>query len=273
MGPAACAGTLPSSMAVIDLHCHILPGVDDGPADMGATVELARAQVTAGVRRVVATPHVTWELPANEAPRIREAVASVNAVLEVEGIDVEVVPGGEIGLTRAAAFEDEELQALTMGDGPWVLVEPPLQVASTGFDVVLHRLGARGHRVVLAHPERSPGFQRDPGKLEECVAAGMLTSITAGSLVGRFGTTVQRFTHELVRAGLVHNVASDAHDVSRRPPGLRDDIEAAGMAARADWWTRDVPAAILAGEAISPAPELDLPAPPQRRRLRPLWRR
>lgn len=255
---------------MIDLHCHILPGIDDGPPSLRATVELARAQVAAGVRQVVATPHVTWELPANDPPRIREAVAEVNAVLEAEGIDLEVVAGGEIGLTRAAALDDDDLRALAMGEGPWILVEPPLQVASTGFDVVLHRLGARGHRVVLAHPERCPAFQREPKKLRECVAAGMLTSITAGSLVGRFGSTVQRFTRGLVAAGLVHNVASDAHDALRRPPGLREAIDAAGLSSHADWWTQDVPAAILAGEAISLAPELD---PPDRRGLRALWRR
>ena len=90
--------------------------------------------------------------------------------------------------------------------------------------MLLHHLQARGHRIVLAHPERSPALQRDPGKLAALVDAGMLCSITAGSLVGRFGSTVQRFTFDLVQEGLVHNVASDAHDARRRPPGMAEEI-------------------------------------------------
>jgi len=249
---------------VIDLHCHILPGVDDGPPTLDETLALARAQVAAGVTRVLATPHVTWDIPTTSG-QVADGVAQVNAALAEAGLPLEVLPGGEIAVTRVADLDDDELRALSLGGGPWLLVESPLTPSAAGFDNVLHHLQARGHRVVLAHPERCPAFIREPERLAALVHAGMLTSITAGALVGRFGGTVERYAHELVRDGLVHNVASDAHDTRRRPPGLREVLDEAGYGEHVDWWCDEVPAAILSGERIPHPP----PAPlPQRRRRR-----
>ena len=259
---------------MIDLHCHILPGVDDGPPTMEGTFDLARAHVAAGVTHVLATPHVTWDIPTTST-QVHDGVATVNAALREEGIPLEVLPGGELALTRVAELDDGELRALALGGGPWLLVESPLTPSAAGFDNVLHHLQARGHRLVLAHPERCPAFQREPERLAALVHAGMLTSITAGALIGRFGSTVERYAHELVRDGLVHNVASDAHDTHRRPPGMRDELEDAGYGEHADWWCGEVPAAIIAGTQIPHPP----PAPlPQRRRrglgaLRAAWSR
>lgn len=257
---------------MIDLHCHILPGIDDGPPDMDGTLALARAHSAAGVRTVLATPHVTWDLPGNDAATIGAGAEAVNGALAAEGIALEVLTGAEIALTRAADLDDAELAALALGDGPWLLVESPLHPSATGFEGVLHHLQDRGHRVLLAHPERCPAFQREPDKLVDCVRAGMLTSITAGALVGRFGSTVERFARRLVAEGLVHNVASDAHDAVRRAPGMSAEIEQAGLGARLAWWTEEVPAALLAGAAIPVAPALEL-VPEPRGRLRSLFGR
>ena len=247
---------------MIDLHCHILPGVDDGPPSLEHTMALAKAQCAAGVRRVLATPHVTWDIPTT-SEQVRDGVAAVNAALSEAELPLEVLTGGEIALTRVAELDDEELRALALGGGPWLLVESPLTPSAAGFDNVLHHLQARGHRIVLAHPERCPAFQREPERLASLVHAGMLTSITAGALVGRFGSTVQRYAHELVKDGLVHNVASDAHDTRRRPPGLRAELEDAGYGEHVDYWCEEVPGAIVGGEQIPHPP----PAPvPQKRK-------
>src|SRR5206468_2448547 len=157
--------------------------------------------------------------------QVADGVAAVNASLRENGIELEVLPGGEIAISRAADLDDNELRALGLGGGPWLLVESPLTPSAGNFDNALRHLQARGHRVVLAHPERCPAFIREPERLAALVHAGMLTSITAGALVGRFGGTVERYAHELVRDGLVHNVASDAHDTRRRPPGLREVLD------------------------------------------------
>jgi protein-tyrosine phosphatase len=142
-----------------------------------------------------------------------------------------------------------------------------------GFDTLLYSLQERGHRILLAHPERSPAIQRSPELLEQFVSDGMLSSITAASLRGEFGGTVKRFTFELLERDLVHNVASDAHDARHRRPGIGDAFEAAedelpGISERAKWMTVDVPKAILDGGPV-PAP----PGAPPRRRRRGLLRR
>jgi protein-tyrosine phosphatase len=247
---------------VIDLHCHILPGIDDGPPTLDDALALARAQVDAGVRTVIATPHVTWDLPRNDAATIRAAVDELSAQLRAAEIDLDVRAGAELAITRAAELDDDELRALAIGGGPWLLVESPLTTGATGFDAILSHLQMRGHRLVLAHPERCPAFQRDPELLSRLVHGGMLTSLTAGAFVGRFGETVRRFALGLVREGLVHTVASDAHDVTRRPPGIAGELDEAGLGEWHAWWTQAMPHAVLTGSAL-PAPPL-VSAPPPR---------
>src|SRR3954464_13419675 len=239
---------------------------------MEATLDLARAHVVAGVKQVLATPHVTWDIPTT-SEQVADGVANLNATRREEGIPLEVLPGGERALARVAELADEELRALALGGGPWLLVRSLLTPSAAGFDNVLHHLQARGHRLVLAHPERCPAFQREPERLAALVHAGMLTSITAGALVGRFGSTVERYAHELVRDGLVHNVASDAHDIARRPPGLRDELERAGYGSHVDWWCMEVPSAIIAGTQIPYPPPAPLRQVKRKSRLRTAWSR
>jgi protein-tyrosine phosphatase len=238
---------------VIDLHCHVLPSIDDGPATIEGSVALARAAAVAGTRILVATPHVSARY-SNDAGTIGRLVTEVNSRLEVEGIPVEVRPGAEIAITRVGDLDPSELSSLGLGGGPWLLLEPPFMRTFTRLGPILLDLQRRGYRIVLAHPERCPVFHRDPGLLETLVEAGLLTSVTAGSLVGAFGRDVRRFALQLVRAGLVYNVASDAHDHRHRPPGMASELERVGLAPLADWLTRDVPNAILEGAEIPARP-------------------
>ena len=259
--------TTASLRRVIDLHTHVLPGIDDGPPTVEASIELARAAAADGTSTLVATPHVSWEYPANDAPRIAAAVEALEGELERAGVEVALRTGGEIAVTRAHELGAAELRALRLGAGDWLLAEAPLGAAAVGFDSALHALAGGGHRIVLAHPERSPLFHSEPELLRRFVAGGMLTSVTAGALAGRFGSTVKRFALWMLEEDLVHNVASDAHDARRRPPGLRAGLEAAeaelpGVVERAEWMTVSVPDAILAGKPIPEPPS----AAPRRRR-------
>ena len=120
-------------------------------------------------------------------------------------------------------------------------MECPFTPVATGMDALVFDLQRRGHRVVLAHPERCPAFHRDRRPLEMLVHGGVLTSITAGSLVGRFGGEVQRFAMQLARDELVHNVASDTHDPERRAPGIRAELERAGLGELASGWPARFP--------------------------------
>jgi len=250
---------------VIDLHCHVLPGIDDGPATIEDSLALARAAASAGTHIVVATPHVSWEYP-NRAETIARLVDELNRRLRGEGVSLVIRCGAEIAMTRVGDLAVEELARLTLGGSSWLLVEPPFTLVATGLDLLVTELQRRGFRIVLAHPERCPALHRDRQTLERLVDSGVVGSLTAGSLDGRFGAVVRRFSLELVRDGLVHNVASDAHDPSNRPPTIAGELDRAGLGSLADWLTEEVPSAILADAEIPPRPEVEIASAPRRGR-------
>jgi protein-tyrosine phosphatase len=238
---------------VIDLHCHILPGIDDGPPTVADSLQMARIAVDLGMRTVVATPHVADRYP-NRSEDIARHVHELNKRLVAASIPLEVLSGAEIALARLIDTPPEELARLSIAGGSWILLEPPFVLAVGGIERAVDNLFALGFRVLLAHPERCPAFHRDRATLERLVGAGVATSVTAGSLVGRFGTAVRRFSHTLVGDGLVHNVASDAHDYAERPPGIADELRECGLDWLADWLANDVPAAIIAGAELPQRP-------------------
>lgn len=250
---------------MIDLHTHVLAGIDDGPKDSEGSLALARAACAAGTETLLATPHVSWRYD-NRSERIAALVAELNDRLAAAEIPVEVLPGAEVALTRAAELEPEELARLRLGGGPWLLVEPPINPVAIGLEEMVASLQEQGHRVLLAHPERCAPFHRDPKMLASLVRAGALVSITAGSLVGEFGGPVRHFALGLVREGLVHNVVSDAHDHVNRPPEIREPLERAHLAQLGEWLAVDVPRAILAGDEIPSRPAFALPGAGGRRR-------
>lgn len=214
---------------LVDVHFHLLWGIDDGPQTRHEAMALARAAAASGTTSIAATSHVSWDWPDNVShtlePRIREA----RFALSQESIPLELFSGAEVALTRAVELDDDELQALALGRGPWVLVEPPVLAQAAGVGTMFDTLRARGHSIVIAHPERCPAFHHEPEALQRLVAAGMLCSITARALTGAFGKTVKRFSHAMLREGLAHNVASDAHDAKRRPPDLSNVMRAAEL--------------------------------------------
>jgi protein-tyrosine phosphatase len=245
---------------MVDLHCHVLPGIDDGPQTIEDSVALARAASAAGTQILVATSHVCWNYR-NDARTIRRLVAELNARLAAEKVPVEVRAGAEIAMTRVGDLDPHELSRLSLGgSGRYLLVEPPFTPMVSGLEAVILDLQRQGYAVVLAHPERCPAFHRDRSILDALLGAGVFTSVTAGSLVGRFGRDVRRFAHELVIDGMVHNVASDAHNHTLRPPGIATELEEAGLTPLKDWLTIAVPGAILAGTDIPPRPAVDMPA-------------
>jgi protein-tyrosine phosphatase len=252
---------------VIDLHCHVLPGIDDGPKTIAGSLALARAAADAGIRTLVATPHVSWHYQ-NDAATIGGLVRELRALLAAEGVELELRAGAEVAMTRIDELEDEELARLRLGGGEWLLLEPPFSPIVTGLEEIVQEVRRRGNRVLLAHPERCPAFHRDPRMLVSLVRSGVLTSITAGSLVGRFGGTVRRFALELVHDELVHNVTSDAHDLDGRAPGIAAELEHAGLTPLAEWLTEAIPTAILDGGEIPARPALAGPRARQARRLR-----
>ena len=251
---------------MIDLHCHILPGIDDGPATIEQSLSMARAAAAAGTRTILATPHVNSRYP-NTAATIAELVQLLNERIADEALDLEILPGAEIAMTRIPELEPEELGELRIGDGPWLLAEPPFSQVASGLEGIVERLHAQGHRVLLAHPERCPAFHREPRLLDTLLRQGVLASVTAGALIGSFGDVPRRFALDLLERGSVANVASDAHDDDRRPPSIAPEIAGAGFAPWTEWLTQAVPRAILDGASEMP------PRPPGERPRKTVTRR
>lgn len=238
---------------------------------------LARAAAAAGTRVLVATPHVNWRYR-NDPQEIAALVAELGERLADAGVRtatgevLEVRTGAEIALTQVADVEPAQLAKLGLGGGRWLLVEPPFTPVATNIDGLLLELQRSGHSIVLAHPERCPAFHRNPEILAGLVAAGILTSVTAGSFTGRFGAEARRLALGLARDGLLHNVASDAHDIARRPPQIAGELALAGLAPLTEWLTETVPAAILSGETIPVRPQFESPGSGRARRWLPLRR-
>ena len=204
---------------MIDLHSHVLPGIDDGPPDMAGSLALARAAVAAGTSVMAATPHIGLQYPvlADELP---ERVAELRRALAAARIPLEVVVGGELATSRAANISDQELDTIALGGGSCVLLECPFTRVGGLMATLVARLRERGFRVLLGHPERSPEFWRDTATLAALVRAGAFVQVTAGSLRGDFGRPVRRYALALLGSGLVHVVASDAHDAVSRSPAV-----------------------------------------------------
>jgi protein-tyrosine phosphatase len=260
---------------VIDLHAHILPGLDDGPEDLDGSAALAAAAVQAGTTVLAATSHVNqgFGLTPAELAAARDAVV---ARLADDRIPLEVVQGGEVSPGRFPSLSDEDLHGLTLGGGRWVLLECPFSPAAAAMDLMVADLLRRGFLVLLAHPERSPSMQAQPALLRTLVEQGALAQVTSASLAGDFGDAARRSAFTLVEQGLVHVLASDAHHHAQRPPGVGPGLEA--LRARfgdvdelGEWMTAGVPAAILDGEAVPERPPL--PAGGRRRGLGALRRR
>jgi protein-tyrosine phosphatase len=252
---------------VIDLHCHVLPGVDDGPDTLADSIALCRAARRDGTRTVVATPHVNWDYPEVTAAVVHEKVAEVNRALHAAAIEFTVRTGAELALSRAGDMSDRDLRLLCLGGGPYLLLEMPWTSAASGAINALRALAHRGFKIIVAHPERSPMLQHDDALMRELVDSGVLCCLDAGSLNPQAERRARSAAWKLLGAGLAHAIGSDAHDAVRRPPKLASALAEAGLStAEIDYFANQAPEAIIRGEPLAPAPR------PDARRGRTWWR-
>ncbi len=247
---------------MIDLHSHILPGVDDGVATLEEARALARAVMADGATAIAATPHVRDDWPTS-ADRMEQGVAELRMDFAEQGIELEVLTGGELSLEWVARLDAHELRRFSLaGSQRYVLVEFPYTGWPLALESALHDLGAAGLTALLAHPERNRTVQERPERLERAIGAGALVQVTASSVDGRGGTAARTAARQLLELGFVHVLASDAHDPAVREAGLAAAVAAIGDPALAAHLVHEVPAAIVAGAPI-PA----LPRPRRRPRL------
>jgi len=252
---------------MVDLHTHILPGLDDGPADATEALAMCRAAVDDGTTTVVATPHMAGGLYNVTREAVLDGVRCLRARLEAEDVPLLVEPGADIHITPDLPDLLREGRLVTVGDRPvgsgaYVMLELPHTVIPQGVLEVLFAVQVMGVTPLISHPERNFEVQNDPEVMRPWVAAGTVLQLTAASVVGDFGRRARRCAHYLLRSRLAHVVASDAHSAARRPPGLsRARAVVASLLSAEETEAMFVrrPPRILAGD------DLDLPEPAEPR--------
>ena len=251
---------------VIDLHSHVLPGLDDGARDLDESLAMARSMVADGVSALAATPHVhpRYRTPVAEMER---ALGELRSALVAAAIPLEVLSGGEIALDELPGLSGDERARFGLGGNPrLLLLEFPLYGWPLALESTVRDLGADGIVCVLAHPERNPDVQERPELLERLVGVGAVSQLTAAAVDGRMGKAQARCAFALLERELAHLVASDAHAPAVREAGLSAAAAAVGGGELGAWLTRDVPAALLASHELPPRPPLP------RRGLLSRWR-
>ena len=207
--------------SLTDLHCHLLPGIDDGARDLDQSLAMARLAVQDGIGTIVVTPHHLNGVYINPAEPVREHIQRLRECLRQAEIPIDLLPGSELHLTPELPDAVASGQALTIADrGRAVLVELPVHTVPLGTERLLEQLIAMNLTPVIAHPERNTELRRRPQRLAEWVRMGCLGQVTAQSTTGKFGERVRQAAKKMIQAGSIHIVASDAHRDRRRIPAM-----------------------------------------------------
>ncbi|AKS42618.1 tyrosine-protein phosphatase [Wenzhouxiangella marina] len=252
-----------------DLHCHILPGIDDGSKDLEQSLAMARLAVEDGIRTVVVTPHHLNGVYANPAVEVARALRELREALIAEGIPLKLLPGSELHLVPELPAELAAGRALTLADrGQAALVELPVHTVPMGSEHLLEQIIAQGLQPIIAHPERNSELRQHPEILEEWVSMGCLAQVTAQSCTGQFGPQIRDAARQMVQRGLVHVVASDAHRDRRRIPHLSEaqrQIAQWTNQTVADLIAIDFPHRLIAGRRPDTEALTDALPPPRKR--------
>lgn len=256
---------------MIDLHHHLLPGIDDGAADLEMALEMARMAVADGITTVACTPHIYPGLYENTGEGIRAAIASLQAELDAAGIALQLVEGADVHLVPGLLDGLRAGSVPTLAGSRYFLLEPPHHVAPPNFEQEVFQFMAAGYLPVITHPERLTWVEQHYGTFVELARRGAWMQITAGALTGRHGRRARYWGERFVSEGHCMILATDAHHPSRRPPLLAEAREAAAAlvgAGEAAHMVVTRPQGILdnAGPADLPPPLAETLPPPKPKR-------
>lgn len=244
---------------MVDLHAHILPGLDDGPTDMTEAVAMCRLAAEDGTTTMVATPHMLGGLYTVTREAVLRGVQRLRKRLGAEGVPLKVEPGADVHLEPDVCELLQRGRLVTVGDrGRYLMLELPQAVIPDRLSELRFSMQVAGLTPIISHPERNFEVQANPDVMRPFVESGTILQLTAASVVGDLGRRAERCAHQLLRARLAHVVASDAHSLRNRPPGLsraRAVVERVLSADEADEMFDRRPERILAGEY------LDVPEP------------
>ena len=205
----------------VDIHCHLLPGIDDGAADWETTLGMAQMAVADGMQLMIVTPHQLGNFSQNRGDDIRAWTVQLQQVLDQQGIALQVMPGGDVRIEDGMLEGLVSGEVMSLGDlRRHVLLELPHELYFP-LEGVLASLLRQGMTGILSHPERNHGLLREPELLPGLVEGGCLMQVTAGSLMGTFGSKSQDLAEWMLKNGLVHFIATDAHGIQSRRPLMR----------------------------------------------------
>ncbi|WP_339165506.1 CpsB/CapC family capsule biosynthesis tyrosine phosphatase [Siminovitchia sp. FSL H7-0308] len=211
---------------MIDIHCHILPGIDDGAADFTESLEMAKAAAKEGIKKIIATPHHRNGSYDNYKDEIIHRTKELNDYLQSEQVKVEILPGQETRIYGEMVEDYEKGEILTLAEvSTYVFVEFPSGNVPRYTEQLLFDLQMKGVTPVIVHPERNAELIQQPDKLYQFVKNGAATQVTAASVVGYFGKKIQKFTEDLIQANLTHFIASDAHNTTTRAFKMEEALE------------------------------------------------
>lgn len=211
---------------MIDLHCHILPGIDDGAQTMEDSLLMAEKAVEQGIHHLLCTPHHNNGRYDNPAQIVIPKVAALQAEIDRQNIDLTVYEGQEVRLTDTLLTDIEKGRILfTDLTNKYILIEFPTRDIPLFTEQIFFELLSRGHIPVIVHPERNSKFREDPNRLLPFLEMGVLTQLTAPSIVGVFGKAIQKTARQMLNHNMIYMVASDAHGISTRNFYLKEAYE------------------------------------------------
>ncbi|MGR9545891.1 tyrosine-protein phosphatase [Priestia megaterium] len=212
---------------MIDLHCHILSGIDDGALNDEVSIKMAREALLEGIHTIVATPHHQNGRYLNEKKDIVQYVQKLNELLKKEKIPLTILPGQEIRLYGEILDDYQADKILTLNDtGKYLFIEFPSSQVPHYAEQLLFDIQSKGLIPIIVHPERNSRLLAEPDLLYKFITNGALAQVTAGSVTGRFGKKIKNFSHQLIQSNLVHFVSSDAHNLEGRSFYMREALEA-----------------------------------------------
>ena len=252
---------------MIDLHCHILPGLDDGPLAMEESVEMAEAAIVDGVTHLVATPHSNSRY-FFDYPKIR---ALCKELQDRIGERLKLATGCDFHLNPENIYAlREHAPQFCINQKEYLLVEFNEIAIPPGIEKTFHEMQLAGLRPIITHPERNRLLRRRPEQLSKWMQQGCFGQVTGGAIVGRFGSLAQDTAMEWIGAGLIHFVSSDAHNMNSRPPELRrayDVLEKEFGPDKARALFVENPLAAFEGRELPHVPELEKEAPVRKKKF------
>lgn len=210
---------------MIDLHTHILAGLDDGAKTEVETIQMVKLAYENGIRTILATPHHMNRTYMNEKPVIEAHVKELNALLQSHEISMRILPGQELRIYGQVVDDLHQGKIQTLNNSKYLLIEFPSNEVPNYTEQLFFDLLREGIVPVIAHPERNRELIRNPEKLYDLVKQGALAQVTSGSLTGVFGKEIEKVSHDFLSRNLIHFLATDAHNLNTRTFDLREAYE------------------------------------------------